>query len=113
MCFPYMEQTAVWDRWTRDFTTRPHRHRRQARGFYPAIEFLTCPSDAPDTLTEPWLNYVGNAGQALSDNDRLPINRTENVADGVFFDNSRNTGHLAAVRRRQTVAKAIPKFARR
>src|SRR3990170_272867 len=93
MCFPYMEQNAVWDRWTRDFTT-PHTA-PEARGFYPAIEFLTCPSDAPDTLTEPWLNYVGNAGQALSEVPGSELNKTEIVANGVFFDNSRNTDMLS------------------
>ncbi len=63
MCFPYMEQNASWDRWTSDFGTPPGDI--NARAMTPAIEFLTCPSDAPDTLTEPWLNYVGNAGQAF------------------------------------------------
>jgi prepilin-type N-terminal cleavage/methylation domain-containing protein/prepilin-type processing-associated H-X9-DG protein len=94
MCFPYMEQTAVWDRWTRDFTTDPDDNVAQARSFYPSIEFLTCPSDAPDTLTDPWLNYVGNAGWAMSDPARASASPSkaniENVADGVFFDNSQN-----------------------
>jgi prepilin-type N-terminal cleavage/methylation domain-containing protein len=95
MCFPYMENTAVWDRWTRDFTTASTAP--EARGLYPAIEYLTCPSDTPDTLTEPWLNYVGNAGQAMNDPNRPPANANrENVADGVFFDNSRNTAILAS-----------------
>jgi prepilin-type processing-associated H-X9-DG protein len=83
-----MEQNNVWDLWTSNFATQP----QEAKNFYPAIEFLTCPSDAPDTLTEPWLNYVGNAGQAFSEKN-TPIR--ENVADGVFFDNSRNTDMLA------------------
>jgi prepilin-type N-terminal cleavage/methylation domain-containing protein len=97
MCFPYMEQTAVWDRWTRDFTTNPSTDLAQARSFYPSIEFLTCPSDAPDTLTEPWLNYVGNAGWAMSDPERSTAQQNrENVADGVFFDNSRNTEMLSS-----------------
>ena len=74
MCFPYMEQTAVWDRWTRDFTTDPPTT-RSARSLYPSIEFLTCPSDAPDTLTDPWLNYVGNAGQACRIPTHCDINR--------------------------------------
>ena len=65
-----------------------------ARGLYPAIEYLTCPSDAPDTLTEPWLSYIGNAGWAMSDPDRpAAMQNRENVADGVFFDNSRNVEH--------------------
>ncbi|MGD9637040.1 MAG: DUF1559 domain-containing protein [Pirellulales bacterium] len=92
MCFPYMEQNAVWDRWTSDFTTPPDNP--NARGLYPAIEYLTCPSDAPETLSEPWLSYVGNAGQALSDKTESEPAKTENVADGVFFDNSRNRDML-------------------
>ncbi len=93
LAFPYMEQNAVWDLWTRNFTLQPSDP--AARGFFPAIEFLTCPSDSPDTLTEPWLNYVGNAGQALSDKVSPNQNR-ENVADGVFFDNSRNIDMLSS-----------------
>jgi prepilin-type N-terminal cleavage/methylation domain-containing protein/prepilin-type processing-associated H-X9-DG protein len=92
MCFPYMEQNAVWDRWTRDFTTSSSS--QDARGFTPAIEFLTCPSDSPDTLTEPWLNYVANAGQGFSDKPGSEVTKTENIADGVFFDNSRNKDML-------------------
>jgi len=98
MCFPYMEQTAVWDRWTRDFTTL--HTASEARSFYPSIEFLTCPSDPPDTLTEPWLNYIGNAGWATTDPERT-TNR-ENVADGVFFDNSRNLQFGAPADGRET-----------
>jgi prepilin-type N-terminal cleavage/methylation domain-containing protein len=97
MCFPYMEQTAVWDRWTRDFKTNPSTNLVEARTLYPSIEFLTCPSDAPDTLTEPWLNYVGNAGWAMSDPARTTAQQNrENVADGVFFDNSRNKDMLSS-----------------
>jgi prepilin-type processing-associated H-X9-DG protein len=88
MCFPYMEQNAVWDRWNTDYTTPSNSE--AARSFYPTIEFLSCPSNVPDTLTEPWLSYVGNAGQAMTDKVS-PNQNKENVADGVFFDNSRNT----------------------
>ncbi len=87
MCFPYMEQTAVWDRWSQDFTTDPANDTNN--GLTPPIEGLTCPSDAPDTIGEPWLNYVGNAGQAFSDPDRGSDTK-EHVANGVFFDNSKN-----------------------
>jgi prepilin-type N-terminal cleavage/methylation domain-containing protein/prepilin-type processing-associated H-X9-DG protein len=93
MCFPYMENGAVWDRWTSDFTTTPDSE--NARGFYPAIEYLTCPSDAPDTQTEPWLNYVGNSGRAMTDPSRTTEQQNrENIADGVFSDNSRNIDML-------------------
>ncbi len=87
MCFPYMENRAVWDRWSTDFTTPPTEP--SARGLYPTVEYLTCPSNVPDTLTEPWLSYVCNAGQAMTDKVGANQNK-ENVADGVFCDNSRN-----------------------
>ena len=69
MCFPYMEQHGGLGSLDARFHDDPHDN-ANARGLYPSIEYLTCPSDAPDTLTEPWLNYVGNAGQAMSDPDR-------------------------------------------
>jgi prepilin-type N-terminal cleavage/methylation domain-containing protein len=97
MCFPYMENNAVWDLWTRQFNVNPTSEpgTTTARNFYPSIEFLTCPSDAPDTITEPWLNYVGNAGQALGDNTRTTAQQNrDNVANGVFADNARNKSIL-------------------
>ena len=57
MIFPYMEQNALWDEWSTRFAQQPSA---------PAIEMLTCPSDPPEIPTEPWCNYVGNAGQAVS-----------------------------------------------
>jgi prepilin-type N-terminal cleavage/methylation domain-containing protein len=86
MCFPYMEQNAVWDRWTQDFSTAPD---ATDLALTPPIENLTCPSDAPETIGEPWLNYIGNAGQGFSDDTR--DDDQEHVANGVFFDNSKNT----------------------
>ena len=90
MCFPYMENTAVWDRWSQNFTTLPD---PLDRGMTPGLEGLTCPSDPPETIGEPWLSYVANAGEAFTDPSRTDTpNRTnlENVANGVFFDNARN-----------------------
>jgi prepilin-type N-terminal cleavage/methylation domain-containing protein/prepilin-type processing-associated H-X9-DG protein len=89
MCFPYMEQTALWDRWSQDFATAP-----ADSVLAPPIEGLTCPSDAPDTIGEPWLNYIGNAGQGFSDTTR--DDSMEHVANGIFFDNSKNTQILAS-----------------
>jgi prepilin-type N-terminal cleavage/methylation domain-containing protein/prepilin-type processing-associated H-X9-DG protein len=82
MLFPYMENSALWDEWSTRFGIDP---------VAPGIEMLTCPSDAPDTPNEPWTSYVGNAGQAFSDNTR-PTNmqNVENVADGIFFDDNKN-----------------------
>jgi prepilin-type N-terminal cleavage/methylation domain-containing protein/prepilin-type processing-associated H-X9-DG protein len=93
MCFPYMEQTAVWDRWSQNFTTLPADD--PDNGMTPPIEGLVCPSDAPDTIGEPWLNYIGNAGQGFSDSTR-GTDTKEHVANGVFFDNAKNTEILGA-----------------
>jgi len=91
MCFPYMEQTAVWDRWTQDFTTPPD---TSENAHTPPIEGLICPSDAPETIGDPWLNYIGNAGQGFSDTTRT--DNMEHVANGIFFDNAKNTEILSA-----------------
>jgi len=98
MCFPYMELNSVWDRWSQDFTTEPADLPDGGRGtFTPPVEYLTCPSDSPETVGEPWLSYIGNAGWAFSDSDRTggTVNR-ENVANGVFFDNSKNKSILSS-----------------
>jgi prepilin-type N-terminal cleavage/methylation domain-containing protein/prepilin-type processing-associated H-X9-DG protein len=76
MLFPYMEQNALWDEWSTRFLQQPSA---------PAIEMLTCPSDPPEIPTEPWCNYVGSAGQAVSDGTRSD-KATESLADGVFVD---------------------------
>lgn len=82
MAFPYMEQDALWDAWSSDFsatflTKKP----------WPEIEFLMCPSDPPEILGEPSLNYVANAGMAFG----TALTRVENPANGVFFDNAKKT----------------------
>jgi prepilin-type processing-associated H-X9-DG protein len=80
MMFPYIENNALWDEWSNRFAGNPS---------VPAIEMLTCPSDPPEIPTEPWCSYVGNAGQAFSDSTRSD-KRTENPADGIFFDDCKN-----------------------
>jgi prepilin-type processing-associated H-X9-DG protein len=86
MIFPYMENTAVYDQWNANFTanTAPA----------PATAGLTCPTNPPESQTEPWLQYVGNAGQAFSDGTRVDSpgrpGNAENPADGVFIDDNRN-----------------------
>ena len=55
----------------------------------PAIEGLTCPSDPPEIPAEPWLAYVGNAGQAIFGHDAPAATATEYAANGVFFDDNR------------------------
>jgi prepilin-type N-terminal cleavage/methylation domain-containing protein/prepilin-type processing-associated H-X9-DG protein len=88
MLFPYLEQNALWDRWSNDFSTGTTPVLPPA----PGIEMLTCPSDAPEIPGQPWTNYIGNAGQAFSDVTRTAATtNTENAADGVFFDDNKNT----------------------
>jgi prepilin-type N-terminal cleavage/methylation domain-containing protein/prepilin-type processing-associated H-X9-DG protein len=82
MLFPYMEQNALGDDWSRVFDVNP---------VAPEIEALICPSDTPDTPGQPWTSYVGNAGQAFSDNTRSGAAATsENAANGIFFDDNKN-----------------------
>jgi prepilin-type N-terminal cleavage/methylation domain-containing protein/prepilin-type processing-associated H-X9-DG protein len=80
MLFPYMENNALWDEWSTRFGGTPTA---------PAIEMLTCPSDPPEIPTEPWCNYIGNAGQAFSDQTRTN-KKLENPADGIFSDDNKN-----------------------
>jgi prepilin-type N-terminal cleavage/methylation domain-containing protein len=88
MLFPYMEQTALWDRWAGFPGIAP--------GVY--IEGLTCPSNPSDTTNQPWLGYVVNAGWALTDPTRNDTNYVataqktfEFAANGLFFDKCKNT----------------------
>jgi len=76
---PYMENTALWDQWN-TFGTPP-----QA----PALEGLTCPSNAPEVPGQPWLAYVGNAGWAFTDTTR-GSDAAEYAANGIFFDLNKN-----------------------
>jgi len=77
----------VWDLWNQ----RNVAANLQA---FPSIEILICPSDPADTIGEPLLSYVGNAGFIGNDNSApsavsgLP-GRPENPANGVFFDRTR------------------------
>jgi prepilin-type N-terminal cleavage/methylation domain-containing protein/prepilin-type processing-associated H-X9-DG protein len=83
IAFPYMEQNALWDEWSKDFTKNPTA---------PEIEALLCPSDPPETPGQPWCSYVGNAGRAFSDDvssNLVPDPLVENAADGVFFDDNK------------------------
>ena len=64
MLFPYMEETALWDRWSNDFTTNPD------ASIAPAMESLICPSQTPETQGQPWLAYVCNAGRGWTDTTR-------------------------------------------
>jgi prepilin-type N-terminal cleavage/methylation domain-containing protein/prepilin-type processing-associated H-X9-DG protein len=84
-CFPYMEETALWDSWNKfssDGNATP-----QA----PALAGLICPSNPPETPGLPWLSYVGNSGWAFSDTTRSGAEKNvEYAANGIFFDQNKN-----------------------
>jgi prepilin-type N-terminal cleavage/methylation domain-containing protein/prepilin-type processing-associated H-X9-DG protein len=80
-CFPYMEEQPLWDQWNTFGVTLPKQ---------PAIGGLTCPTTPPETQGQPWLAYVGNAGWAFSDGTRQGVTG-EFAANGVFFDQNKNT----------------------
>jgi len=90
MTFPYLEQGPLWDIWNRP----------NAAGniqAFPSVEILVCPSDPADTIGEPLLSYVGNAGFIFNDDDgtTAPL---ENPANGIFFDRTRTADGARAPR---------------
>jgi len=92
MTFPHLEQTPLWDIWNqRGADGRPNAQDEQA---FPSIEILVCPSDPAETIGEPLLSYVGNAGFVNCDSSNLTAmpgdpGRRENAANGIFFDRTR------------------------
>jgi len=80
-CFPHMENTPLYDQWN-DFSnpTPPA----------PAMEGLVCPSSPPEIPGQPNCSYVGNAGRAFSDTTN-GAETMEYAADGIFFDDNKNT----------------------
>ena len=85
MLFPYLEQSAVWDEWNTNHAP-----------IAVPIELLNCPSDPSETVEEPTLSYVANAGQSFKDSTRSSL--SENAANGAFFDaNPRSRGTTPSV----------------
>jgi prepilin-type N-terminal cleavage/methylation domain-containing protein len=83
--FPYIEEQAIYDSWSNTFNANPPAT---------AIAALTCPSNVAETPDAPVLAYVGNAGWAFSDpspNGRASTDTKEYGANGIFFDNNKNT----------------------
>lgn len=109
MLFPYLEQGALWDRWSKDFYTGsiPEIWRQVPSANAADIEILRCPSDPIEGEGLPYLSYVVNAGQAFGDTTRpSPANsvvgeifeedegKAESAANGIFFDLAQNTSYL-------------------
>ena len=83
MTFPYIDNRALWDRWSLGFSASA-----LVTDYFAEIEILNCPSDPPVSLGEPNLSYCANAGFIghETDNSNFP---QENPANGVFFDRTR------------------------
>jgi len=96
MLFPYIERNNEWDLWN-DFNQNLGSQLPSEAA--PQIELLECPSDPAEIPGNPWCSYVVNAGQMFNDSTRgqsnTPAGRidqnVEYVANGVFFDLSKNT----------------------
>lgn len=80
--FPYIEQPALWDAWTKG--------RTPGNSFdllYSPLELLVCPSDPPETQGEAVLSYAANAG--FIQQEPTSGDLKENPANGVFTDRTR------------------------
>ncbi len=95
MLFPYIERSNEWDIWNSFGQSLGTSLPAPAA---PEIELLECASNAAEIPGYPWNSYVANAGQMFSDASRGQNNtpagaidaNVEYVANGVFFDRSRN-----------------------
>lgn len=93
MLFPYLDQAQIYERWSNGniFTSSGDID----SVVVPYLENVTCPSNPIATVGQPNLSYVGNSGYRYAWN-RGPNNTAnqkhlsfENVANGVFFDQTR------------------------
>ena len=84
MTFPYIDNRAMWDRWSLGFPSSGG----FVEDYFTEIEILNCPSDPPVSQGSPNLSYCANAGFIghETDNSNFP---QENPANGVFFDRTR------------------------
>ena len=82
MTFPYIDNSALWDRWSLGFNGN-------ISDYFSEIEILNCPSDPITIPGSPNLSYVANAGYIANEED--PNHPHENVANGVFFDTTRKS----------------------
>ena len=80
MTFPYIDNRAMWDRWSLGFTSGGG---VVVEDYFTEIEILNCPSDPPVTQGAPNLSYCANAGFIGN------VGQSENPANGVFFDRTR------------------------
>ncbi len=86
MLFPYLERQNEWDVWN-DFGNPLGGGLPSPAA--PEIELLQCPSNPSETPGFPSCSYVANCGQMFGDSTRA--DSREYVANGIFFDLSKNT----------------------
>ncbi|MGI9458306.1 MAG: DUF1559 domain-containing protein [Aeoliella sp.] len=91
MLFPFIEKNIEWDLWNNFDQTVGN---GLPSGAAPEMELLECPSDPPEIPGNPWCSYVVNAGQMFEDSTRA--DGREYVANGVFFDLSKNTDIISS-----------------
>ena len=96
---PHIEQTALWEGWSRGRVSFQSRKIDRANASY--IELLVCPSDPPPSTDNPSLSYVASAGclgrsmgncfeNNFAPDVRSPFQEIgENPGNGLFFDRSR------------------------
>jgi prepilin-type N-terminal cleavage/methylation domain-containing protein len=94
--FPYIEQAALWERWSQDSVVVNNTIDTTS---LPQLEILLCPSDPATVSGVPLLSYVANSGwiqQTNSNLSNLSIPNGapwqegyENPANGVFLDKTR------------------------
>ncbi|MBX3427602.1 MAG: DUF1559 domain-containing protein [Pirellulales bacterium] len=100
MTFPYIEQRALWDRWSQGLVGGLNVTTDAV-----ALEVLICPSDPPASPSIPSNSYVANAGWIQKSNRFISstpsgFERFENAGNGVFFDRNRRamrTGNVNTV----------------
>lgn len=98
MLFPYMERQNEWDLWN-NFDqsvgeTNGDGSNTVPSDATPELEILQCPSNPVENPGNPTCSYVANSGQMFSDSTRTDDG--EHVANGIFFDLSKNTDIISS-----------------
>ena len=96
--FDYMEMAPLADTWSKvydsDLSGSIDAADQDGNGQFVPLEILECPSDPAESVGEPLLSYVANAGCLNNtgtnpDGDQGQNGLNENAANGVFFDRTR------------------------
>ncbi|MAT68384.1 MAG: hypothetical protein CMJ58_02565 [Planctomycetaceae bacterium] len=82
MLLPFLERSDLWEEFS------------QGGSFAAPLELFLCPSNPPDTEGAPAMSYLANAGYIGNERPHDPGDcaPVENIANGVFFDRTRDGG---------------------